>query len=67
MDVILFDDEGSIERVISMGDLKWGKRFYYRLSKAIYHMLIIRTNFLVFHEATEGPFLREKTVFPEWQ
>ncbi|MGK7925088.1 MAG: WbuC family cupin fold metalloprotein [Spirulina sp.] len=66
VDVILFDDEGSIKRVISMGDLGSGKRFYYRLSEPIYHMLIIRSDFLVFHESTEGPFLREKTVFPEW-
>ena len=36
------------------------------MSDPINHMLLIRSEFLVFHEATEGPFLREKTVFPEW-
>jgi cupin fold WbuC family metalloprotein len=66
VDVILFNDDGSISRTISMGDLHSGKLFYYRLSEPIYHMLVIRTDFLVFHENTEGPFLREKTVFPDW-
>ena len=31
-----------------------------------YHMLIIRSESLTFHEATEGPFYKEDTTFPEW-
>jgi len=66
VDVVLFHEDGSIRNVIRMGDLSSGKIFYYRLSDPIYHMLLIRTPFLVFHEVTEGPFIREKTVFPDW-
>ena len=66
VDVVLFNENGSIRQVIPMGTPDSGKVFYQRLSDSIYHTLIIRTEFLVFHESTEGPFLRENTVFPEW-
>ena len=66
VDVVLFDENGDIERVIEMGDPSSGRLFYYRLDKPIYHTLLIRTQFLVFHEITEGPFIREMTEFPDW-
>jgi cupin fold WbuC family metalloprotein len=66
VDVVLFHEDGSIRQVVRMGAPDTGKPFYQRLSSAIYHTLIIRSEFLVFHESTEGPFLREKTVFPDW-
>jgi cupin fold WbuC family metalloprotein len=66
VDVILFNEDGSIRQTVQMGTPGSGKIFYQRLSDPIYHTLIIRTPFLVFHESTEGPFLREKTIFPEW-
>lgn len=66
VDVVLFDEDGAIRDVVRMGAPGTGKIFYQRLSDAIYHTLIIRTEFLVFLETTGGPFLRENTVFPEW-
>jgi cupin fold WbuC family metalloprotein len=66
VDVVLFNDDGSICRIISMGTQSSGKVFYQRLAEPIYHTLLIRSEFLVFHEITEGPFLRESTIFPEW-
>jgi len=66
VDLILFRDDGSIMKVFEMGDPTTGKPFYHRLNKPVYHMLIIKTDFLVFHEITEGPFIKSNTVFPEW-
>lgn len=65
-DAVLFNDDGSIRDVISMGPAGSGKAFYQRLSQPLYHTLLILSDFFVFHEVTEGPFLREKTVFPDW-
>ena len=65
-DLVLFHDNGDVREVLQMGAPETNKLFYYRMSEPIYHSLLIRTPFLVFHESTEGPFLREKTVFPEW-
>ena len=65
-DVVLFNEDGTIRQVANMGDFSSGKQFYYRMSEPIYHTLLIRTDFLVFHESTEGPFIRENTIFPQW-
>ena len=66
VDVVLFHEDGSVRQVCQMGAPDSGRVFYQRLSEPIYHTLIIRTEFLVFHESTEGPFQRENTVFPDW-
>uniref|UniRef100_UPI0040485B46 WbuC family cupin fold metalloprotein n=1 Tax=Limnohabitans sp. TaxID=1907725 RepID=UPI0040485B46 len=66
VDMVLFHDDGSIRRMIPMGTQSSGKVFYQRLADPVYHTLLIRSEFLVFHEITEGPFLRKSTVFPDW-
>jgi len=65
-DVIIFNDSGEVSQVINMTALELNKPFYCRIPDSIYHMLIIRSEFLVFHECTQGPFTRDDTIFPEW-
>ncbi len=65
-DVIIFDENGNIIDIIPMGNYDSGRCFYYRLADPIYHTLIIHSEVLVFHEATQGPFKREDTVFAPW-
>lgn len=66
VDVVLFHENGDIRQVIEMGDPSSSKVFFYRLNKPVYHTLLIKTKFLVFHEITEGPFVRDMTQFPDW-
>jgi len=66
VDVILFAEEGRITHVIRMGDHTSGREFYYRISEPLYHTLLIRSEFLVFHEITSGPFVRSDTLFAPW-
>lgn len=66
VDVVVFDDDGQIERVIRMGDYASGRTFYYRMAIPVFHTLIIRSDVLVFHETTNGPFDRGDTVFAQW-
>ncbi len=65
-DVVLFDAGGRIEDVIRMGDYASGMTFYYRMAVPVFHTLIIRSEFLVFHETTNGPFERRDTVLAPW-
>jgi cupin fold WbuC family metalloprotein len=65
-DVVLFDEQGSVVRVIRMGPYASGGTFYYRLSEPLYHTLLIRSDTFVFHEVTRGPFDRSQTVFAPW-
>ncbi len=66
VDVVLLDEQGQMTEVISMGEYSSGRKFYYRMATACYHTLIIRSDFLVFHEITKGPFQRSDTVFGPW-
>ena len=65
-DKILFDEDGAIDRVLSMGDYASGKIFYFRMTTPVFHTLVIRSDVLVFHETTNGPFNRNATVFAPW-
>jgi cupin fold WbuC family metalloprotein len=62
VDVIMFDDAGSVIDVIELGDISTGRNFYYRLSDSVFHTLLIHGDFLVVHEVTNGPFVREETI-----
>jgi cupin fold WbuC family metalloprotein len=66
VDVVLFDEEGQISQVIRMGDYASGKPFFYRMATPTYHTLIIRSDVLVFHETTNGPFDLNNTIYAPW-
>ena len=66
VDVVIFDDEGKVTEIVRMGDYASGRNFYYRLSQPAYHTLILRSEVLVIHETTNGPFRREETLFAPW-
>ena len=66
VDVVVFDNAGVVETVIRMGDYLSGKTFYYRMAAPFFHTLIIRSEVLVFHETTNGPFNRKDTMFAPW-
>jgi cupin fold WbuC family metalloprotein len=66
VDVVLFEEDGAVGQAIRMGDYASGKHFYYRLNEPRFHTLLIRSDLLVFHEVTTGPFRRDGTLFPPW-
>ena len=66
VDVVIFDDLGRVTDVISMGSYGSSLPFFYRIAQPLYHTLIIRSDVLVFHETTSGPFQRSQTVFAPW-
>jgi cupin fold WbuC family metalloprotein len=64
VDVVLFDDDGSISDVIPLGTAgTTGRACFYRLDSIRYHTLMIRSEMLVIHEVTNGPFDRRLTEF----
>jgi cupin fold WbuC family metalloprotein len=65
-DIVMFDDNGDVHEVIQMGNYATDRAFYYRISTPLYHTLLIRSDVLVFHETTAGPFNRTDTVFAPW-
>jgi len=62
VDIVLLDDVGAIVGVLELGDVSTGRSFYYRLSDSMFHTLLVHGDFLVIHEVTNGPFLKEETI-----
>lgn len=66
LDVIVFDEVGNILDTIPMGNPESGKNFFYRLLAPYFHTLLLRTELVVFHETTNGPFQKADTVYAPW-
>ncbi|UAA39534.1 WbuC family cupin fold metalloprotein [Paraneptunicella aestuarii] len=64
--LVLFDDNGQVQRVVSLGGLASGKTFYFKMPALVWHMLVIHSKVLVFKEVTQGPFDSEDCEFPDW-
>jgi cupin fold WbuC family metalloprotein len=65
-DLILFDDNGRITRVIEMGDSQSDKTFFLRFNCMLYHTVHVTGKRFTFHEITNGPLDREKTQYAQW-
>lgn len=65
-DLVFFDDKGNVTEVLEMGERGSGRLFYYRSSEERYHTLLIRSDVIVFHEITNGPFRPEDTEHAPW-
>jgi cupin fold WbuC family metalloprotein len=63
VDIVVFDDKGEIDRIVALGALGSGRAFYYRMSEPFFHTLIIRSEVLIVHEITNGPFRPQGTIF----
>jgi cupin fold WbuC family metalloprotein len=63
VDIVVFSEEGNIDRIVSLAAKGGRHPFYYRMSTAHFHTLIIRSDLLVVHEITNGPFVPTGTVY----
>ena len=66
VELVLFEDDGALREVVQMGDFGSDKIFYYRIDEPIFHSILIKSDIVVFHESTEGPFIRDDTIFAGW-
>lgn len=66
VDVVVFNDDGSIFQVLPLGGYDSGRIFYCRMNTAVYHTFLIHSEILVFHETTNGPFQKDDTQFAPW-
>ena len=64
LDIVIFDDAGNIFEVVNMGEYSSGDQFFWRLSQSYFHTVIPRSDVVVFHETTGGPFVKETSNVP---
>ena len=65
-DVALFDSEGTLTEVFRLGDYRSGHPFYYRLNVPTFHTVLVRSDVVVLHETTNGPFDPSAAEFAAW-
>ena len=66
VDIVLFDDDGNVTEVVTLGERESGRPFSCRMVLGVYHMFLIRSEVLVFSETTTGPFDRDMMIFASW-
>ena len=66
LEILLFDDDGTIHEVIPMGTYQSGRVFFYRLAEPCFHSVLVNTSYVLFHETTNGPFNAADTEFAQW-
>jgi len=65
-EIILFHEDGIIDQIILMGDIDSGLKFFYRLPPGRYHTILIKSEVVVFHEITNGPFREHEISWASW-
>lgn len=63
VDIVIFEDDGRIRQVVKLAAGENSRAFYYRMSKPCFHSLVIRSDILIVHEITNGPFHANETIF----
>ena len=66
VDVVIYNDDGSIMEIMAMGEYGTERIFFCRLSDPFFHTIRILSDYLVFHETTNGPFEKSNTLFAPW-
>ena len=66
VDVVVFGDNGAIDEIVSLGEKGGHRPFYYRMSAARFHTLVIRSELLIVHEITNGPFSPDAAVYADF-
>jgi len=64
--IVFFDDQGKVQRRIKMGPNRDGQTFLYRLSSSLWHTVVPLSEFVIIHETTTGPFIKDETEFAAW-
>ena len=61
--VVIFSELGEINQTIYLSDKE---DIYYRLQKSFYHTVVPLSEYVVFHEVTDGPFLIDEKHEAKW-
>ena len=62
MVVLIFDDSGQVVRQVEMGEYQSGFTVLYRLCSNLWHLPVILSEWVVYHEVLTGPFNKIETV-----
>lgn len=64
--ILLFADDGAVERVIRLGAPGSGKPFMCRIAASAWHSVVAESTCAIFHETTAGPFRADAQITAPW-
>lgn len=64
--IVFFTDDGSPETFVEIGAVSAPTNVSYRVQPLVTHTFLIRSEWVVYWEVTQGPFDTSKTKFPDW-
>lgn len=62
VDVVMFDDFGNIVAVTELAEPGRKKSSYFKMTEHLFHTLILRSEYLILHEVTNGPFISNESL-----
>ena len=66
VDLVFFDEIGKEIKIIEMGEMSSKKKYFIRTSTSQFRAMRPKSEFLVFHEITNGPFVTNDTIYATW-
>ncbi|MFI5349309.1 MAG: WbuC family cupin fold metalloprotein [Elusimicrobiota bacterium] len=65
-DMVLFDGKGAVVDVTPLDEFGSGKTYFHRIQESYFYTPVVRSDYFVFHEITNGPFKPSDTVYASW-
>jgi cupin fold WbuC family metalloprotein len=62
VDVVMFDDFGNIVAVTQLAEAGREKNSYFKMNEHLFHTLVLRSECLILHEVTNGPFISDESL-----
>ncbi len=66
IEVVVYDDAGTIKHRQLLGALSSGYPFYFRADNHDWHSVLVHSEFALVHETTNGPFNASESEFASW-
>ncbi|HJO57311.1 MAG TPA: WbuC family cupin fold metalloprotein [Nitrospinaceae bacterium] len=66
INVLVYNDDGTLRDVIPLAAPGSDRPFYYRLPEGLFHTVLPESDVVVFHETTNGPFQAGVAQFADW-
>tara|TARA_B100000575_G_scaffold289911_1_gene292583 strand:- start:863 stop:1300 length:438 start_codon:yes stop_codon:yes gene_type:complete len=60
VDIYFFNKKGEVQNKILLNSKSKNQNFYLRLNPNIFHTLVPKTKYVIFHEVTNGPFNKKE-------
>lgn len=66
LDIIFFDEEGNETSRASLTEHSAGGNFFLRAESSLWHTVLVKSDYVIMFETTNGPLDPTKTVFADW-